>query len=61
MVSFFELCEKVTITTEEDEKLWDAKCKLDESFCVVPEKPKCKTTPRPLDFIYERKNDTYDL
>jgi len=34
---------------------------LDEKYCLEKETPKCKTTSKPIDFIYERKIDDYNL
>ena len=37
-------------------------CDPDDPYdCPVKLKPKCTTTFRPLDFVYERFNDTYNI
>ena len=57
-----DLCELYNITSEEqDEDLEDDCDKNKEYGCPVKVRPKCFTTQRPLDFIYERWNDTYNL
>ena len=34
---------------------------VDDDYCVVPVMPKCKSSPRPIDFIYERKDDIFNI
>ena len=34
---------------------------MDDDYCVVPVMPKCKSSPRPIDFIYERKDDIFNI
>ena len=62
-VTFYDLCKKVNVTTQEDEERWRKACEVDkdEAYCLEPAPPKCEYTPRPLDFIYERKGDKFDL
>ena len=36
-------------------------CKDDPNACLEPIEEKCKATGRPLDFIYDRKTDSYDI
>ena len=44
-----------------DEDLEDD-CNKDKEYgCPVKLKPKCFSTSRPLDFVYERWNDTYNI
>ena len=37
------------------------KCEINEYYCLPKIEQKCKSTPRPLDFVYDRKTDSYDL
>ena len=61
VTTFYQMCIKSRITSQEDEEEWAELCKTDESYCVVPAPEKCKTSQKPLDFIYDRKTDSYAL
>ena len=56
-----QMCIKSRITSQEDEEEWAELCKTDESYCVVPAPEKCSSSQKPLDFIYDRKTDSYAL
>ena len=57
------MCERVNITDELIEKYAAKACEeLDEKYCIVKATEKCNVTPyQPIDFIYERKTDSYNL
>ena len=44
-----------------DEDLEEDCNKNKEYGCPVKLEPKCFATPRPVDFVYERWNDTYNI
>ena len=60
---FKDVCKRKRITTDEQEREWRNKCNQnDTTYCGV--KPKvtwCERSHTPLDFIYERKTDSYAL
>ena len=60
-VSFYDLCRKTDITDEVVVQFAAERCKTNEFFCLSDIPKKCEVTQRPLDFIYDRKTDTYDL
>ena len=62
IVTFDDLCEREKNETKaEDEAYWAEKCKAGyTNYCVVPIN-KCYQTPRPLDFIYDRQTNTYNI
>lgn len=60
--SFWDLCNKVNKTEEVVDDVAEAQCKLgDESWCLDPAPPKCEVSARPIDFVYERKTDSYNM
>ena len=62
MLGLYDLCEQYNITTEERDEDLEEDCNKDKEFgCPVKLKPKCFSTQRPLDFVYERWNDTYNI
>ena len=61
LVSFYDLCVKYDVTDEIQEQQWKYDCVVDDDYCVVPVMPKCKSSPRPIDFIYERKDDIFNI
>ena len=60
-VSFYDLCRKKNITDEIVQNFADEACLTDEYFCLEHIEEKCQASPKPLDFIYDRKSDSYDL
>ena len=61
-LGLYDLCELRNITTEEMDEDLEEDCDQDDPYdCPVKLKPKCTTTFRPLDFVYERFNDTYNI
>ena len=57
-----DLCELYNLTTEEMDEDLEEDCNKDKEYgCPVKLKPKCFSTSRPLDFVYERWNDTYNI
>ena len=60
-VTFEDLCRKRNITDEIVERLAEENCATDNRFCLPSIPEKCTVTQSPLDFIYDRKSDTYDL
>ena len=60
-VNFYDLCRKDNITDEGIVQYAAENCPIDERFCLQDIAEKCKVTPRPLDFVYDRKTDSYDL
>ena len=62
MLGLADLCELYNITSEEQDEDLEDDCDKNKKYgCPVKVKPKCFTTQRPLDFVYERWNDTYNL
>ena len=62
MIGLGDLCELYNITTEEMDEDLEEDCDEDKEYgCPVKLKPKCFATSRPLDFVYERWNDTYNI
>lgn len=62
MIGLGDLCELYNVTTEEMDEDLEDDCDEDKEYgCPVKLKPKCFSTPRPLDFVYERWNDTYNI
>ena len=62
MIGLGDLCEQYNITTEEMDEDLEEDCDEDKEYgCPVKLKPKCFATSRPLDFVYERWNDTYNI
>ena len=61
MYSFTDLCkpEKPLDQIKLDE--WAQKCNSDEVYCLTPRKPRCYTTPKPLDFVYEVQTDSWNI
>ena len=60
-VSFYDLCKKKNITDEVIVNLAALECEQDESFCLPDIAEKCDVSMRPLDFVYDRFTDEYDL
>lgn len=57
-----DVCTLFNITSEKSYEKWLEDCDQEKPYdCPVPERERCLVTPRPLDFIYERHNDTYNL
>ena len=57
-----DICRLVNVTTEAQYDKWLEDCEPDKPYdCPVKTREKCLATPRPIDFIYERHNDTYNL
>ena len=58
-----DVCELYNITSEETEDLIDdIKCDKNIPYdCPAQISEKCFHTPSPLDFVYERFNDTYNI
>ena len=63
MVSYYDLCRRKNITDDLVEKYAAKACKeLGEKYCIVKATEKCEVTPnQPIDFIYERKTDSFNL
>lgn len=61
-IGMYDLCKRENITDEIVVKIAAEAClEISESFCLDDIAEKCAATPRPLDFIYDRKTDSYDL
>ena len=60
-VAFKDLCRKRNVTDPIIENIAAENCKSDARFCLDPIPEKCEHTQSPLDFIYDRRTDTYDL
>ena len=60
-LSFYDLCRKKNATDEFMGQFAAENCLHDERYCLPEVEEKCQVTPRPLDFIYDRRTDTYDL
>ena len=60
-ISFYDLCRKKNITDEIVQNFADRACETDKKFCLPDISEKCQSSPKPLDFIYDRKTDSYDL
>ena len=60
-LSFSDLCKKVNITSEIVEEFAAKECPNDPRYCLPEIPEKCEVTPRPIDFIYNRTTDTFDL
>lgn len=54
LINLRDICQQYNLTEEEDQE------KIGPTEPVVLG-PKCFTTQKPLDFIYEKYNDTYNL
>ena len=62
MIGLGEICQKYNLTTEDEDEDLEDDCDPDEPYdCPVKLKEKCFATQRPLDFVYERFNDTYNI
>jgi len=62
MVGLADLCKEFNLTTEEEDEDLEEGCDPDKPYdCPVKLKPKCFMTGKPLDFVYERFNDTYNI
>ena len=60
-VSFYDVCRKADITDDLVVQFAAEGCKTNEFYCIPDIPKKCEATQRPLDFVYDRKTDTYDL
>ena len=61
-MTFYELCRQKNVTDSRVEKMAARACKeYGDEFCLVEAEPKCVTSAKPIDFIYERKDDIYNL
>lgn len=63
MIKFKDLCKQQNISTEEQEREWEANCEADPKYCGVEPGAtlRCWMTPQPLDFIYDRLENRYTL
>ena len=63
MVSYYDLCDRFNYTDSIVEGYAAKACEeLGEKFCLGEATEKCKVSPGlPIDFIYERKTDSYNL
>ena len=62
MIGLADLCQQYNITSEEDDEDLEDDCNENKPYgCPVKLAPKCFSTQRPLDFVYERWNDTYNI
>jgi len=62
MIGLQDLCAKFNLTTEEMDEDLEEDCNPDKPFdCPVKLKPKCLGNATPLNFVYERWNDTYNI
>ena len=59
--TFYDLCEKRNITDEIVVQIAAGLCETDERACLPDILPKCHVSARPIDFVYDRKTDTFDL
>ena len=59
--NLYDLCKKKSITDEIVEQFAAENCEYDESFCLPEVDQKCASTSKPIDFIYNRMTDTFDL
>ena len=55
------ICEKGNITSDIVEEFAARECQYDERFCLPPIEPSCKVSSRPIDFVYNRRTNTFDL
>jgi hypothetical protein len=60
-VSFYDVCRRTNITDEIVVEYAAEGCKIDDYYCIPDVEEKCKTSSRPIDFIYDRKTDSFDL
>ena len=62
MLGLYDLCQLYNVTTKEMDEDLEEDCNKDKEYgCPVKLKQKCFSTSRPLDFVYERWNDTYNI
>ena len=62
MITYADICERRNITDERVEKIAESACKeYGEKYCIVDAPMTCKTSSKPIDFIYERKNNEFNL
>ena len=55
-ITLIDICKQMNLTTDEED--------IDKQIGYTPRKPlglKCLQTMRPLDFVYEKYNDTYNI
>ena len=61
-IGVYDLCKKDNITDEVVVYLAGEACEAgDDRYCLPDIPEKCAVTQRPLDFIYDRKTDSFDL
>ena len=62
-VTFKDLCWKQTPSSDKSDDVWSEKCKQGKNeYCDLEEEDfPCKTSQRPLDFIYERRGSKWNL
>ena len=60
-VTFNDLCRKTDVTDPFMVDYAAEACKTNPRYCLDEIEQKCKTTSKPLDFVYDRKTDSYDL
>ena len=60
-MSFYDLCRKTNVTDEVVRQFAAEGCETDPFYCLPDIEEKCQVTARPIDFIYDRKTDSFDL
>ena len=63
MLDCTDVCSKGPVSSEEVRNYAARACReYGEAYCIVEiEEKRCKTSDKPIDFIYERLTDTYAL
>ena len=67
MLGLDDMCRKVPVTLASDEAEWKRLCDGDSNlpgdpaFCINEIPRKCWFSQKPIDFIYDRQTDQYDL
>ena len=60
-ISFYDLCRKTNATDRWMTQYAAETCKTNPRYCLDEVEQKCQVTSRPIDFIYDRKSDSYDM
>ena len=59
--TLYDLCQKLSVTDEVVEEYAAGVCETNERYCLPDIPEKCRVSARPIDFVYDRKTDSYDL
>ena len=59
--TLYDLCQKLNVTDEIVVEYAAVGCETNPRYCLPDIPEKCRVSPRPIDFVYDRFTDSYDL